>query len=247
MKFLIAFGYVMAQFLHPCGHEINTLSSSSDLNTVQLIEKATYLSQEEKAMIWEINLVRAAPTAYIPIVEEVLEDIEADSIRLSAMISETIRKTVTEENGREVVTVDTTYNNYYNSRVTAIRELLIELERAEPMRELIPNERLFMAAKKHGEKQARFRYIDHMGSDGTWPLDRMRKEAGWIRDGNENIARGKGEPRDIVLQLLIDSGVPSRGHRKNILNPEWEYVSCHNVNSLDASNGVRWWLQEFAY
>lgn len=37
----------------------------------------------------------------------------------------------------------------------------------------------------------------------------------------ENCSFGKYRAKDIVLQLLIDEGVASLGHRKNILNPNY--------------------------
>jgi uncharacterized protein YkwD len=42
--------------------------------------------------------------------------------------------------------------------------------------------------------------------------------------GNENIAGNSMEivtARDIVIQLLVDSGIPGYGHRYNLLDPAW--------------------------
>jgi uncharacterized protein YkwD len=48
---------------------------------------------------------------------------------------------------------------------------------------------------------------------------------------------------EIVLQLLIDHGVPSRGHRKNILNGSSNYVGV----SIQPHNGYRFnCVQDFA-
>jgi len=246
MTILFAIGLTLSSFFSPCSVDALGDSDATMLSNTDLIKQAGYLSEEEKAMVWEVNLVRKKPESYIPFVYEMLWEAEADSVRLSAIQSETIRKRVSYVGDREIVEYDTTYNNYYKTRVTAMRELILELKETPSLNELIPSSGLYLAAEKHGYRQAPSNYIDHLGEDGSWPLDRIKEEAQWVTDGNENIARGLGSPRDIILQLLIDSGVPERGHRKNILNPEWEFVACHNVNTLD-DREMRWWLQEFAY
>jgi len=40
----------------------------------------------------------------------------------------------------------------------------------------------------------------------------------------ENCSFGKSTAKDIALQLLIDEGVASLGHRKNILNPQYSQL-----------------------
>lgn len=62
--------------------------------------------------------------------------------------------------------------------------------------------------------------------------------------GNENIAGKYPEPspRDVVIQLLIDSGIPGYGHRYNLLDPQWEYGACVSGGMHE---GMYWWIQNF--
>lgn len=210
------------------------------------IAAAQYLSPDEKAMLWEINLLRSDPQSYIPFVNEVYDRLRTDSARLSNIVSESIRRRVTEIDGQEVIQVDTTYKNYYADKVKAIRELLVELQTAKPVGALKPSFALYQTALQHGVDQIPFNYVDHVGQDGSWPQDRILSQSPSFKDGNENIVRGLGQPRDLVIQLLIDSGVETRGHRKNLLDARWTHIGCYHVRPLD-DRGLSWWIQEFAF
>jgi len=62
--------------------------------------------------------------------------------------------------------------------------------------------------------------------------------------GNENIAGNSAAivtARDIVIQLLVDSGIPGYGHRNNLLDPAWTYVACKHELFI----GMHWWIQNF--
>ena len=58
----------------------------------------------------------------------------------------------------------------------------------------------------------------HTGSDGSSPYDRMDRYGTWNRWAAENISYGFESGMDVVMQLLVDDGVTSRGHRDNIFS-----------------------------
>ena len=71
----------------------------------------------------------------------------------------------------------------------------------------------------------------HVGTDGSNPWDRVNRYGSWLITIGENIAYGTYESddaRDVVMQLIIDDGVRTRGHRDNIFNAEFQVigVSC---------------------
>jgi uncharacterized protein YkwD len=41
---------------------------------------------------------------------------------------------------------------------------------------------------------------------------------------SENINYYDDNPRQIVIRMLIDDGVPTRTHRKNLLNPDFKQI-----------------------
>ena len=43
-------------------------------------------------------------------------------------------------------------------------------------------------------------------------------------DVAENIAYGGYSARGVVIQLIVDDGVPGRQHRRNIFNPDYRFV-----------------------
>jgi len=181
----------------------------------ELGEKPMYMQTDEFAMLAEVNLMRANPAAYIKHVEEYIQQVETDD------------------------RFDTAYRS---EEVNTAKELINELKNLPKLSLLQPHQGLYQVGQKHGKDVQQQGMIGHRGSDGTMPWDRVRNSTD-LTDGNENIVGGGETIREQVMILLVDSGIPGRGHRKTLLEPKWTHLACHNIGAVgDVDNS---WIQVF--
>ena len=103
----------------------------------------------------------------------------------------------------------------------AVQECVNELRIAQAVGPLHYSQGLAMAAKAHCDDQGGTGNTGHAGSDGLRSGDRMRQFGQFSRACGENISYGHKTPEEVTIGLLIDDGVESRGHRKNIMNAEF--------------------------
>jgi uncharacterized protein YkwD len=104
------------------------------------------------------------------------------------------------------------------------KSLLADLKKCQKMSELKSSKALQAVAQLHALDMGKSGTVGHTSSDGTIFSERLREKAkagGMIA---ENCDYGNEEPLDIVMALLIDDGIKSLGHRKNILNPLYHWV-----------------------
>ena len=99
-------------------------------------------------------------------------------------------------------------NSDYNS-------LIRELKKVKNLPLLMPEEDLTNMAKDHAKTSGRTGHVGHKGYDA-----RAKKYCKAYAYYSENCDYGIDDPMEVVIDLLIDEGVPGKGHRKNILNDQ---------------------------
>ena len=164
------------------------------LNTGQA---ASYLSPLEKEVLLELNKARSNPKLYANLyIEPMLRYFDGK--------------------------LDTRNNIETNEGVKAVKDCIAQLKRTAKMDLLSPDQELSKAALRHTSQQSKTRETGHDSPNGETFEYRLRK----IKFSNtaECISYGESEARGIVVSLLVDDGVPSRGHRNIILNPRYSSV-----------------------
>lgn len=162
----------------------NPLSSYSALwNTAKFknlntAKDVSYLSQNEKEIIWILNQVRHSPQLFL------------SSVLL---------------NPKSKYYVPVNRRNYYYS------SLIGELKNAKSISTaLVANEKAFESALCHAVESGKAGYVGH---------DRINNCKSYFM--GECCQYGYDDPMAIVLALLIDNNVPSLGHRKICLSPDY--------------------------
>jgi uncharacterized protein YkwD len=99
--------------------------------------------------------------------------------------------------------------------VKAVDEAIKALSRQKPLSPLAWSDGLAAAAAELAEEQGRSGGLGHNGSQSHGMQERIERHGNWLRSIAENIGYGPTDARNMVMQLIIDDGVPGRGHRKN--------------------------------
>jgi len=161
--------------------------------------RARYLSVFEKEVLAEHNLARTDPKKYAAYVEEWLQYYDGTMRHLPH------RPYIRTIEGKR-----------------AVAEAVEFLEAQEPLPPLRPARGLSRAARDHVADSGPKGWMGHVGSDESEPGDRVSRYGRWYTRVGENIAYGGSEARELVIRLIIDDGIPDRGHRQNIFNPEFQ-------------------------
>lgn len=183
---------------HPFTYTQTADTSTVDFNKLNTAKNVSYLSHFEKEMVKEINFARHYPAIYAHMVGQHMAQMASD------------------------------WGGISKDDIFATNELLEELKNMKPLSILEPKECLYTSSKIHGEDCKKRGFSGHTGTDGSSPFARIEKYCDGA-EGSENIVgTSDHNVRKSVISLLVDSGISSRGHRYNMLNPEWNFVGCYH-------------------
>lgn len=108
--------------------------------------------------------------------------------------------------------------------ISAVDEAIRFLKSTRPVAPLKYSKGMSWAAMDHVKDQGKRGTLGHSGSDRSGPGDRVNRYGAWRWTVGENISYGRDKARDIVMGLIIDDGVPGRGHRDNIFDSKYRFV-----------------------
>lgn len=94
----------------------------------------------------------------------------------------------------------------------------------EPLPEFEVSESLNNAARAHCNDIGFKGISSHEGTDGSTVMDRIERFCEWGGCILENLDFGSRTGLSSLISLIVDDGVPSRGHRLNLLNKDAKYI-----------------------
>jgi len=225
-------------------------NSAWDIKKLNTAAGASYMKDNEKEMIFEINKLRSNPGKFVEYLNPYLVKAGYNLQKYgkgqkSYSLTSTYTTSYTTDGDKQVIKVDTIWHFINEEELKAIESLIADLKAMKPLSILKPSKRIYNAAKKHALDQMPTGTMNHLGTDGSWPWDRIKKFAPEMEEGNENIACGENIALEVVIQLLIDSGIPGYGHRKTLLNPKWTHCACYCAGVINKNVNCTHWIQNF--
>ncbi|OGR18305.1 MAG: serine protease [Desulfobacterales bacterium GWB2_56_26] len=154
----------------------------------------------------EINLARAEPLQYADYIREWRKRFKGKYYQLPG----------------------TSFLRQTREGIAAMNEAIEFLNQQKPLPPLNWSPGLAAAAAELIREQGKTGATGHEDRKGGGTTERIKRHGTWEGKVGENIAYVPNESRLLVMQLIVDDGVPDRGHRKNLFNSHFKEagVAC---------------------
>ena len=172
---------------------------------VVTVEKKPVLSDLETAIVNEINQARSNPQSFIAYLEEYKKYLKGN------MLSLPDRKTLVMIEG-----------------LSAIEDAISDLKKTSGQKPFIVSNGLSRVARYQLADLQENPALKHLGKDGS-RLDARMMKVGFSEGAvAENISHRVEAAREVILAMIIDDGVKSRSHRKNVFSPTFKLfgIAC---------------------
>lgn len=182
--------------------------SASNPTTSTVISKppvnklAAFINSDvEKAVLEELNLARRDPQNYAGYLEEFRKLYKGNTIY-----------------NKNFVRIETFEG------VAAVDEAIAFLKTASPVEPYKFSDGLNKAAQAQLADLIENSSLGHTGKDGSDLPTRLAKFGKVTGRNAENIAFYAESPRNIVIRMIIDDGLKTRNHRKNLFSTELKLI-----------------------
>ena len=158
------------------------------------------LTDQEYLLLQAINKVRTDPKSIIPAVNKKLSFLNSD--------------------GNAFVIPGKDVENCVEG-AAPYQELLEQLDSMRPIVTLLDVPMgMLLAARDHTNDLARRMEVTQEGSDNSTAQMRLNRYGRVGMKSSQLLSLGQSDVQDIVIQLLVDDGIPTRVDRKALLDPE---------------------------
>jgi len=160
-------------------------------------------SKFEEQVRRELNRIRTKPKSAIPRLEKIFKQFDGKYLYLSPTL-----RIETQEGAAPV------------------REAIEAVKKIKPAGAMVHSPTLERAARDHQRAQGKTGETGHY-LDGKSPNDRALKYTTLYGKSGENITYGNyggDDAEAVILALIVDDGVPDRGHRRNVFDPAFRRV-----------------------
>lgn len=222
-RFLLFFVVVLATTTLSSQHVPDTLRWPGPEQHIHT-SMAGYMSIRERMMLTEINRMRSQPALYAEFAAAYLAKLEEGLLAPPPDLTLIVKKEMAPG-----FYVDDTLRGrrIYEDDIRSTRELIAQLRSTPPLPPLVPDPCLYRAARAHGSFLQSAGDLSHIGIGGSDIWQRISSEACFsFSSCAENLVAYRESIRQTVLDLLIDAYVPTRIHRKILLDPGFNKAVC---------------------